>query len=264
MPISYHHLAGYYHLLFPAREAQLGFLAGQAGAPSKRLLDVAAGTGEYMAALRERGYRIDGVEIDTSMCTAGLKRHPELAGSGGGNASRLINGDMVELATLVRGNYSLVYCIGGSLSHADSEEEAGHVIQQMWELAKPRGKVALQVVNFDRVLDEAAANDGVAERPVLSASAEDGSLMAFARWYEVPARRAGDKPGRVPQKVMFRHALRVDDQVSLSGGEVLVLTRKRLERLLPKDAQAQWFGDFDGADWAQAGPATIAVLSGKG
>ncbi len=263
MPINYHHLAEYYHLLFPAREAQLEFIVAQAGAPPGRLLDVAAGTGAYMAALRARGYRLDGVEIDTAMCAAGLRYHPELAGNGA-NASRLINGDMIELATLVRGGYNLVYCIGGGLSHAETEEEAGHVLQQMWELVRPRGKVIVQLVNFDQVLAQAADNDGVAERPILTATTADGGLIAFARWFEVPARREDDKPGRMPLKLTFRHAMRIGDQVTLSGGEVLVLTRKRLERLVPKDAQAQWFGDFKHAAWSPASMATIAVLSAKG
>jgi SAM-dependent methyltransferase len=263
VPITYHHLAGCYHLFFPAREAQLDFLASLASGPPARMLDVAAGTGEYMAALRQRGYRLDGVEIDTAMCAAGLKRHPELAGNGA-NASRLINGDMVELGTLVRGGYYLTYCIGNSLCHLDSDEEAALVLQQMWVLARPRGKVAVQLINFDQVLEAAQANDGVVERPVLSASSADGSLIAFGRWYEAPLRRAGDHPGRPPVKIEFKHVLRLGEQITLSGGEVLALTRRRLERLLPREAEAQWFGDFDGSPWTPTSPATIVVLSAKG
>jgi hypothetical protein len=262
VPYSYHHLAGDYYLLFPAKETQLAFLAGLAGPPPGRLLDIAAGTGEYMSALRQRGYRLDGVELDTAMCAMGLKRHPELTG-GSANASRLINGDMVELGTLARAPYALAYCIGNSLCHADSDEEASLVVEQMWAMARPRGKAVVQLANFDHVLTTAQENEGVAERPVLSANREDGTLIAFARWYEVPQRRASDTSNRPPVKIRFMNAIRVGDQATMASGEVLALTRRRLERLLPREAQATWHGDFDGASWTPASPATIVVLSTK-
>ena len=141
----YSQLVDDYHLLFPAREAQLSFLAGLAGEPPVRMLDCASGTGDYVAALVARGYQVQGIEIQDEMHECAVARHPQLAGS-------FIRGDIVAADKLVKSPFSLVYCIGNSLAHLASEAEVASAIKAMWELAQPGGAVVLQIANFEHAL----------------------------------------------------------------------------------------------------------------
>ena len=154
----YSAMAGVYHLLFPAREGQLGFLSALAGAPPARAVDVACGTGEYVAALLARGYDACGVELDPVMLAAGLARHPELAAWGGRRRrSAPVQGDMLDLFDVTRGPCALAYCIGNSLPHLASDAQVAETLSQLWDLARPAGAVCVQVVNYDRVLAQMQA-----------------------------------------------------------------------------------------------------------
>lgn len=244
-------LAGVYHLLFPARPAQLDFLAQLAGPPPARVLDVACGTGEYVAALLQRGYDAAGVELDSAMVAAGLARHPQLAGAdrGGRGPSRLLQGDMLELFDITRGPCALAYCIGNSLPHLPGDAELADALAQLWDVTRPAGLVALQVVNFDRV--QAALAAGGFAMPPMQLQAEDGTAVEFSRGYRLL------DSGRI----LFRTQLRVGEARTLGETPLLVLTRARLEAALPAGAQAQWYGDFDRRAWTADSPASVVVLS---
>lgn len=246
-------IAQYYHLLFPARPAQLGFLAGLAGPPPARLLDVASGTGEYTAALHAQGYDCIAIELDLAMHTCAKARHPELAAR-----ERLLQGDMLELTDIVRGPARLAFCIGNSLPLLGDDAQVREALLQMWDLTRPGGCVAVQVVNFDRILagDGAAAGATSPSRPVatlpaLSATTQAGAEVALARSYDLAL---------APEYVVFTTRLTHPGGVDEARSRLLCLTRARLEALLPRGAQAQWCGDFAGAAWNPQAPATICVL----
>jgi len=103
----YRKLAQVYHLLFPARGPQLGMIIQLAGNPGARILDVASGTGEYVAALSEIGYTACGIELDGQMHTIALAQHPGLAGL---IPPRLIQGDMLHVERLAPGPWNLAFC----------------------------------------------------------------------------------------------------------------------------------------------------------
>lgn len=246
----YSAMAGVYHLLFPAREAQLNFLAALAGAPPARVLDVACGTGEYVAALLARGYDASGVELDGAMLAAGLARHPELA-----SAARLLQGDMLDLFDVVRGPYALAYCIGNSLPHLAGDAPVAETLSQLWDLTRPAGAACVQVVNFDRVLaqmtaDGAAGGSGGFAMPPMALAREDGVPVEFSRGY----RPAGE--GRV----LFRTQLRIGADAHLGETALLTLTRARLQAALPPGGHAEWYGDWDRRAWSAETPATILML----
>jgi len=255
-------MAGVYHLLFPAREAQLEFLAALAGAPPARAVDVACGTGEYVAALLARGYDASGVELDATMLAAGLKRHPELAGAaqggGGAGALRLLQGDMLDLFDVTRGPYALAYCIGNSLPHLASDVQVAETLSQLWDLTRPAGAVCVQVVNFDRVLAQMQAGAGAGGQsghagfamPPMSIARADGAAVEFSRGY-TPAGEG---------RVLFRTQLRIGEERHVGETPLLTLTRARLEAALPRGVQAAWYGDYDSRAWSAEAPATILVF----
>lgn len=249
----YRNLAADYPLLFPARLAQLDTLANLAGEPPCRVVDVASGTGEYVAGLTARGYEAFGVEVDPAMHALALERHPELE-------HHLVHGDMLELVDEVRGPVSLAYCIGNSLPHLSSLADVSDVLAQMWDITRPAGSIVLQVNNFDRVLVEQReeSREAIFDLPTISASRPDGSLVELERRYFLFSRREGDS-GEV-QKLRFRTLHRSDGGVVESELMLLVLTRDELEKCLPAEATATWYGGFDGSEWSASTPATVVVL----
>lgn len=264
----YEQLADDYHLLFPAREAQLGMLKDAAGPPPARVLDCASGTGEYAAALAAAGYEAWGIELDEAMHEQAVSRHEQLAG-------RLIPGDMLQMAQLVSGPFSLVYCIGNSLPHLDSVAEAARAVEAMWDLSRPAGQVVLQLANFDFALkhgrqttvdDEPHALGQdiplgfVYDMPVISATRADGSLVQLIRHYLL--RRAADLSNRrLPDKLVFHTILATEDGEQDAYTPLLILTTERLRNCLPRQARAEWFGGFDRRPWSADCPATVLLLS---
>jgi SAM-dependent methyltransferase len=264
----YRQLVEDYHLLFPAREKQLNFLKETAGPPPARVLDCACGTGEYLAALAQAQYAVQGIELDEAMYQRALARHPALAGS-------FIAGDMLQAERLATGPFSLVYCIGNSLAHLEGIAEVASAIKAMWELARPDGKVAIQVANFEHALGHGyqkriesesrlSGYDSppgfVYDMPVLSATRDDGGPIQLERHYVL--RRSADMSDakHLPDKLVFHTVLRTAEGQQEAFTPLLILTAERLRYCLPREADRQWFGGFDKRPWSEDESATVVVL----
>lgn len=268
----YHKLAQVYHLLFPARGPQLGVIIQLAGDPGARILDVASGTGEYVAALNDIGYLACGIELDKQMHKQALLQHPELIGL---SPPRLNQGDMYQVERLAPSPWDLAFCIGNSLPHLRRDADVASVLAALWQVTRPMGKVLLQVANFDRVLRDArrghvpvvepAGSTGtkglVYDLPPLSATTDDGVPVQLTRRYML--RRATDmeKPSNTHKTLAFSTQLSIGDELHEAVTPLLVLTRERLGYCLPRPADKQWLGDFEGSEWSIDSPATIVVLS---
>ncbi len=237
----YRTLATHYGQLFPAHQAQVDCLARLAGATPARLIDVASGTGEYVVALGRLGYECLGVELDYTMCMQSREFHPEFA-------HRLFQGDMLELMDEVRGPAMLAFCIGNSLPHLADDREVEVAISQMWDITRPSGKAAFQVVNFDRVL--ASAEAGRFALSTLKAADQVGNPITLERNYSEIS----------PDSLQFSVRLTTSCGEWQSKRPLQVLTRKRLESALPPGIPVQWYGGFDFRAWDETTPATIAVL----
>jgi SAM-dependent methyltransferase len=264
----YRQLADDYHLLFPAREAQLSLLKEAAGPPLARVLDCASGTGEYVAALAGDGYAAQGIELDEEMHERALARHAQLAG-------RLIAGDMLDARNLASGPFDLAYCIGNSLAHLDGVAEVASAARAMWELTRPAGAVLLQVSNFElalrhgrhgavegesHALDQHSPAGFIYDMPMLSATRADGSPVQLLRHYLL--RRAADlsEKRRLPERLVFHTILRTADGEQEAFTPLLLLTRDRLSFCLPREAEVKWYGGFDRRPWGEDCPATVALL----
>lgn len=241
-------IARYYHLLFPAREAQISFLTTLAGPPPARIFDIASGTGEYAAALHARGYDCFGIDLDWAMHAQAQSRHPELV-----VRERLLQGDMLELTDLVRGPARLAYCIGNSLPQLSDAAQLREALLQMWDLTRPEGSVAVQVVNFDRVLRESGEQDGSKPwaMPVLQARTENGEDITLERGYDLRL---------MPERLLFKTRLTHPGGTMDNETTLLCLTRDRLAAVLPPQARAEWYGDFALSPWSADSPATVCVL----
>lgn len=143
----YEQISRYYDSIFPVEAAPLAFIEGSAGRPPKRLLDVACGTGGYSAALAGAGYSMVSVDLNEKMVGLAAQKASER-----GLDMEVLRCDMLKIAEAVPGSFQCVFCIGNSLAHLRSVAEIGNALLQMHSKLSAGGSLALQIINFDRIL----------------------------------------------------------------------------------------------------------------
>ncbi|HEX2947620.1 MAG TPA: methyltransferase domain-containing protein [Clostridia bacterium] len=149
----YERIAPYYDEIFPVGEEQLGFIRQTAGKPPKRLLDVACGSGTYTVRLAREGYEMWACDIDHKMTELAESRATEH-----GYRVNVFISDMLELNRNVSSVFDCVFCIGNSIVHLGSADKIGEAVIQMKNLLGPGGKLILQIINFDRVIEKGVTN----------------------------------------------------------------------------------------------------------
>jgi glycine/sarcosine N-methyltransferase len=172
----YDEISPYYDLIFPVDPTAVEFLDGRAMAGTP-CLDVACGTGGHAVALARRGHRVTGVDLDASM----IKRAKE---KGAGLPVRFEVMDMAALVDAGRldpertagGGYGLVYCIGNSLVHLDSDETIQRALSGWHSLMAPGGRLVVQIIHYDGVLAR-----GEVGLPTIR---EEAHGLEFVRRYE--------------------------------------------------------------------------------
>lgn len=145
----YERIAPYYDEIFPVGEDQLGFIMKTAGKPPKRLLDVACGSGTYTVRLAQEGYEMWACDIDRGMAELAESRAKEH-----GFRVNVIVSDMLDLNKNVNLEFDCVFCIGNSIVHLGSAGKVGEAVLQMKNLLGPGGRLILQIINFDRILEK--------------------------------------------------------------------------------------------------------------
>ena len=223
----YTSISAYYDRLFPTDAKALLFLDSRVE-PGSRILDIACGTGGYSLALAQKGHRVTGVDLDRAMIrSAGSKvRDSNLAPD-----FRVM--DMLSMTEALDPGFDLIFCIGNSLVHLETDEQVGQLLADCRTLLRPEGALVLQIINYDRILAQ-----GLTGLPTLR---EDD--LEFLRFYEV------DPAGGV---VIFRTELRVggdrDQRVIRNQIPLRIVGKERLRRLVRTAGfqNLELFGDFDG------------------
>lgn len=175
----YEEISPYYDEIFPAGEEQLSFITETAGAPPKRLLDVACGTGLYSVRLSQRGYDVWACDADPEMIRRAREKNVK-----DNTGVRFFVADMLELGSsedLRSGDgsgpeFDCIFCIGNSIVHLKGADAIENAVRQMKKLLGPHGSLMLQIINFDRVL-----NHGVRTLPTIR---NDERGIVFQRSYE--------------------------------------------------------------------------------
>jgi SAM-dependent methyltransferase len=242
---DFSHIAPFYEALFPARPAQLEFLEGAlpGGVPA-RWVDIACGTGQQLEALADRGREIWGLDLDEGMLTGFRVRRPDLT-------DRVLSGDMRKADRLlldhIGGPAGVLYCIGNSLVQLTEDQQIGDALAAFGRLMAPGAALALQIVNFDRVL----AGDFEIFKP-LERTLGDGSSFILERRYQ-PSTRKGC--------VVFHTRLTTSQGIAEKSHELRALKRGELKALLERAGfhSTAWYGDYDRTDWNTGRPATIVT-----
>jgi SAM-dependent methyltransferase len=198
----YESISRYYDLIFPVDSGTVEFLAGRA-TDGRPCLDAACGTGGHAVALARRGYPVTGIDLDASMIERARAK-------GRGLPARFEVMDMAALSGVeslaVPGGYALVYCIGNSLVHLDSDDAILQALRGWRALLAEGGTLVVQIIHYDGILSRGAVG--------LPTLRDERHRLEFARHYDYA-------PGS--STVDFRTVLTVRE-----GGE-----QQRIENSIP-------------------------------
>jgi glycine/sarcosine N-methyltransferase len=112
----------------------------------KRVLDLGCGTGEHSRFLASKGYDVVGIDSSPSMMAKALDSPlpPNV---------RFVAGDIVEVASLVGGEFDAAICLGNTLPHVTETAALRRLVIGLRARLRPGGSFVLQVLNYDRILD---------------------------------------------------------------------------------------------------------------
>ena len=144
----YSSIAEQYDLIFPYSPPQKKFVQSSVSAPLERkdILDIGCGTGNLTIELNPLFGSITGIDLDSEMIKAAKQKSDQPA---------FFCRNMLELAKdFSPASFDVVLCFGNTLVHLDGLGEIAEFFSQTRKVLKPGGKVLLQIINYDRILDQ--------------------------------------------------------------------------------------------------------------
>ncbi len=162
----------WYDLIFPFIPAQLDFVLSYGADPALSIVDVGCGTGSLIVALAEIFRSTAGMDPDEDMLeSARQKATSKPVGTW------FLKAGMLDLdKELAPESVDRLICFGNTLPHLSVEEEVAEFLQQSFRVLKPNGIILIQIINYDRILDQKL--DGLP-------SIENG-VCRFERKYHYP------------------------------------------------------------------------------
>ncbi len=233
----YQQLSKYYDLIFPLNEQSIIFIKDQTA--KGPLLDVAAGTGNHAVALAKLGYRVTATDLDEHMVT---KIHEKAVHNDVSITAFPLA--MQQLDQLNAQNFITIICIGNSLVHLESIQKVKKAITDMFYLLQINGKLIIQVVNYDRILQEETT-----ELPLIKHETEQ---ISFRRLYKHEA-----------NKIIFRGELFIQNEMLENEVTLLPLTSQQIVTLLTEIgfSNITLYGSFKGEPFDELSLALIIVAA---
>ncbi len=167
----YQSIAPYYDHIFPPAAAQVSFITSKMGGiKDKHLLEAGCGTGNLAALLVAEGARVDGIDLDEEMVKMAREKYRNLSGV----AFR--QGNILKISELyVTEILDGIISFGNTLVHLSGIEEVTAFFKQAWMVLKPGGKLMVQIINYDHVID-----NGLPGLPTI-----ENEAIRFERYYDV-------------------------------------------------------------------------------
>ncbi len=235
-------LARYYRVLFPLGPKQAAFFESltAAGLPAA-VMDVGAGAGEQLAWFAARGIPSVGLEPDPDLLAVIENRDWE------GRRPVLAAAAMEDLPGHWAGSADLLLCLGNTLPHLPDRAALARALAGMRATLRPGGRLAVQTVNFDRVLA-----DRRADFPVIRRELPGGGSIVLERSYDLSA---------IPGRVLFNLALTAGGETSAASWPLRPIRRDELVDALSAAgfAAVETFGDYDRSPFTDRSPALVAV-----
>ena len=146
----YRSIAEVYNKIFPLNPGQVAFTNrsySQTGDLS--LLDIGCGTGSLSLALSTTFKKVVGIDLDEAM----LEKARQVANEKTNLEFFLL--DMLEIDShFYSETFDGIVCYGNTLVHLSSLEQISFFFKKCLRLLTPHGKLLIQIINYDRILDQ--------------------------------------------------------------------------------------------------------------
>ncbi|HNW91548.1 MAG TPA: class I SAM-dependent methyltransferase [bacterium] len=236
MTTMYAALSSYYDDIFPLDGEMADFLIRHL--PRGPVLDIGCATGSMACHLAQYGFAPHGFDLDPAMIAAATAR----AQAAQLPATFAVRDMRDTAASGAPGSFAGAYCVGNSLVHAPGRDAIDALLRATATLLAPGGALALQIINYDRVLD-----NGVTTLPV-----RDTGALLFERQYQC----AGDLLRFTTRLTIRRTGEVITDSVMLCP-----LRAATLHDLLAGAGfrDIKLLGEFGEMQWSRDGYLTIAL-----
>jgi len=154
---------------------EMPFLLSLLGKPeSKRILDIACGSGRHSVALAAKGLQVIGLDMSRTMIQAANK-HAE--------ANKVkptfIVADMIDVESMVEGYFDLIFCLGNSLALLHDVDSVRSLVKTIYRRLNDDGCFLAQILNFEEI-----HWTGFRNFPTKTGSLSDGTKVTFSRMFE--------------------------------------------------------------------------------
>jgi ubiquinone/menaquinone biosynthesis C-methylase UbiE len=223
----YASIANFYDYIFPFSPAKVDFVVAKVNdVKNSDLLEIGCGTGNLTLPLAEHCKRIVGVDLDRDMLAQAnskmLKANIEFQ-----------EGNMLYIDKhFLENSKDSIICFGNTLVHLDNLTEIELFLANCQRILKSKGKLLLQIINYNRILSE-----HIDHLPTL----EDDTIL-FERKYDYL---------KAEHKINFKTRLlhKQTNQVVENEQLLFPIIQDELIKLLENNGfeVLNCFGDFKGA-----------------
>lgn len=149
--IFYESITEYYHHIFPLKMAQVSFVRQSFSETQQlKLLDIGCGIGELSFELSKHLKEVYAIDLDESM----IKRAKRDFGKKASNL-QFHKMNMLEIErTFGANSMDAIVCFGNTLVHLEGPEQMLDFLKQSRSVLKNDGKLLLQIINYDRIIDQ--------------------------------------------------------------------------------------------------------------
>jgi 2-polyprenyl-3-methyl-5-hydroxy-6-metoxy-1,4-benzoquinol methylase len=236
----YQQIAPYYHHIFKINMKQVDFIKLKIPENDLIVLDIGCGIGTLSFELNNYYKNILGIDMDAEMIQAALKQN--------NNDSKSIQFhqiSMLELdAFISKNSIGGIVCFGNTLVHLNSLDEIADFLKQSKSVLKPQGKLLLQIVNYDRIIEK-----NIQQLPLI-----ENDEIIFERNYNYR---------KSENKINFNTRLTVKStqQIIENSIELLPVLKKELMLLLNKAGfnNCDFYGSFNQESYSIDSPALIVA-----
>jgi 2-polyprenyl-3-methyl-5-hydroxy-6-metoxy-1,4-benzoquinol methylase len=147
----YSSIAFAYDSIFPLKPVQAEFVEScfSDSVAGKKIIDAGCGTGALAILLARRSAQVFGFDSDDLMIQAARNKQPQALNL------KFKTGDLTEeLYSFEQNKIDGILCFGNTLVHLTEKDKMEQFLRRASEILKPGGKLLLQIVNYDRILDQ--------------------------------------------------------------------------------------------------------------
>ncbi len=232
----YFDLGSFYEGIFPLNQYKLRFMLDNLE-NNGLIIDIACGVGTDVIELYKQGFQVEGLDLEPLMI-AQARQNAEKQNL----QIKFRQGNMLSIQQLYQQDtVSNILCTGNSLVHLASTKEIKSFLEQSYFLLKKEGNLVIQIINFDRVLD-----DQVTQLPTII---NDKENLTFVRNYEYDAAK---------HKIKFITQLLADKEYC-NTIELIPLRKHELDFFLKQIGftNLKFYGSFKGEHYQKGSYATI-------